>query len=462
MPHKEINSKRPLPSLKDRKAHGKFLRSKVPREEHSRWIPAQNRPDPIAILEKSNAHRIQHLLGIRHGRMLKSPFTYFRGAADVMAGDLVQSPVSGIVTQLCGDCHLMNFGAYGTPERNMIVDINDFDETLPGPWEWDLKRLAASFVLACRADNFKASVAMDAVLTLVRSYRMAMSDFALMSRLELWYTKMSLDSWLAGIDDKEYVAQALSFFKKQEGKTSTNNFPKITDIENGQRKFRDNPPLIYHPVLPEETCLITMVEEAFVEYEETLVEDRRILLDNYQIVDAAIRVGGIGSVGTLCGILLLMAADNDPLILQFKEAGQSVLEPHLGKSLHKNHGERVVTGQRLMQSHSDIFIGWTKSATQGKHFFIRQLKDMKMSITPENWIPARAMEVAKSLGWILARAHGRSSDAAVMSGYMGSSDVLDEAIAHFAMTYADQSERDHHALELAVKSGRIQAEKNPY
>ncbi len=455
MPHKQIDHSKPLPNIKDRKAHGKFLRTKVAREEHASWHPADNRADPIDVLEKSNKHRIQHLLGLRHGRMTRSPFTYFRGAADMMAADLAHSPVSGIQTQLCGDCHLNNFGAYATPERNMIVDINDFDETLPGPWEWDLKRLAASFVLACRADNFKASVAVDAVLTLVRSYRIAMNDFAEMTRLEIWYSKMSLDTWLKGIDDQEYVAAATSFVKKQEGKSSTNNFPKITDLQNGQRKFKDNPPFIYHPTLKPEADLLTLAEEAFFDYQDTLIEDRRILLDHYQLVDAAIRVGGIGSVGTFCGVLLLMAAENDPLILQFKQASQSVLEPYLGKSLHKNHGERVVAGQRMMQSHSDIFIGWTESPSRGEHFFIRQLKDMKMSITPENWVPDRAMEVAKNLGWILARAHARSGDAAVQSGYMGSSDALDEALAQFSMTYADQSERDHKALITAIKAGRL-------
>lgn len=453
--NKEIDHTRPLPNTKDRKAHGKFLRSKVPREEHAFWAPSPSRMDPIDVLEKSNAPRIQHLLGIRHNRMMKSPFTYFRGAADMMAADLSHSAVSGIQTQLCGDCHLNNFGAYATPERNMIVDINDFDETLPGPWEWDLKRLAVSFVLACRADNFRASVAIDAVLTLVRSYRIAMNDFAEMGRLEIWYSKMSLDTWLAGIDDKEYVAAATGFVRKQEGKSSTNNFPKITDLSGGQRKFRDNPPIIYHPTLKPETDLLTLAEEAFLGYQDTLIEDRRILLDHYQLVDAAIRVGGIGSVGTFCGILLLMAAENDALVLQFKQASESVLEPYLGKSLHQNHGERVVAGQRLMQSHSDIFIGWTKSPTRGQHFFIRQLKDMKMSITPENWVPARAMEVAKNLGWILARAHARSGDAAVLSGYMGSSDALDEAFVKFSMTYADQSERDHQSLLSGIKSGRL-------
>lgn len=455
MPDQDLHHLRPLPSIEDRKAHGKFLRTQVPRREQAKWAPAPNRKDPIDILEQSNTHRIQHILGVRHARMMKSPFTYLRGSADVMAGDLAHSARSGINVQLCGDCHLNNFGAYATPERNMIVDLNDFDETLPGPWEWDLKRLAVSFVMACRADNFKASVALDAVLTLVRSYRMAMHEFSKMSRLEIWYTKMTLETWLDGIDDKEYVATANSFLKKHEDKASTNNFPKITDLENGHRKFRDNPPFIYHPNLEAELSLLNLVEEAFLGYQATLNEDRRILLDHYHLEDAAIRVGGIGSVGTFCGILLLMAAENDVLILQFKQSSESVLEPYLGKSLHQNHGERVVAGQRMMQSHSDIFLGWTKSPSRGHHFFIRQLKDMKMSITPENWVPARAMEVAKHLGWILARAHARSGDAAVLAGYMGSSDALDEAIGQFSMTYADQCERDYEQLLKAIKAGRL-------
>ncbi len=446
-----------LPSLAERRAQGKSLRDTVSRKDHAVWSPSAKRRDPIEILEDQNLGRIPELLEIRHGRMMKSPFTFYRGSASVMAADLATTAITGPRVQSCGDCHVLNFGGFATPERNVIVDINDFDETLPAPWEWDLKRLATSFVLACRANGFKESVCVEAAAEVARSYRTAMSDFSQMTVLEVWYSKMLLDSALASIKDKAYREAATARAQKQIEKSKTETlFPKLTIEHNGRRIFKDTPPLIYHTTEQNEAEYLATAKKIFKDYRATLSEAHQVLIDRYELMDVAMKVVGIGSVGTRCSILLMMAGESDPLILQVKEACASVLEPYAGESKHENNGQRVVAGQRLMQTQSDMFLEWTKGP-RGRDVYVRQLRDMKVSPMPELWTPEISVLFAGLTGWVLARAHARSGDSAVLSGYMGSSDVFDKAIGKFSIAYADQSERDHQALLNAVKSGRLEA-----
>lgn len=445
-----------LPSLEERRAHGKALRDSVSRKDQGVWAPSAKRRDPIDILAEQNVGRIPQLLEIRHGRMMKSPFTFFRGSASVMAADLASTEVTGQWVQSCGDCHLLNFGGFATPERNIIVDINDFDETLPGPWEWDLKRLATSFVLACRANGFKADVSGEAAEAVARSYRTAMRDLSELPVLDVWYSKLTLEEALGRIKDKEFRAEATARSQKQIEKSKTElYFPKLTAKQGGRTIFKDNPPLVFHTSEQHEVAFLDVVRKVFKEYRTTLSEAHQALIDRFELVDIAMKVVGIGSVGTRCGILLLMAGENDPLVLQVKQACASVLEPYTSKSLHANNGHRVVAGQRLMQAQSDMFLGWARS--RGRDFYIRQLRDMKVSPTPEVWTPEVAVEFGNILGWVLARAHARSGDSGVISGYMGGKDVFDKAIAQFALAYADQAERDHKALIAAVRKGRLEA-----
>jgi len=442
---------------RERREQGKALRDASPRKNHATWMPSANRQDPISVLAQSNQGRIEELIPIRYGRMLKSPFTFFRGSAALMAMDLAETPVSGLNVQLCGDCHLLNFVAYATPERNIIVDINDFDETIPGPWEWDLKRLATSFVLACRGNDYESDVCRDAAQSAARSYRKSMRDFSEMSVLDTWYSKMDLDSFISDMQDKEFRQDALALVDKVKSKSIKEYyFPKLTIEKDGRRLFKDNPPLVYHTDEQRERSFLDMAAGVFQDYKETVNDARRTLLDRYTLMDVAMKVVGIGSVGTYCAVLLLMADEDDPLILQVKEVRRSVLEPYVEKSRHEMHGRRVVEGQRLMQAHSDIFLGWAR-VPRGRDMYFRQLKDMKMSPMPELWTPSRAVELAKSLGWVLARAHARSGDAAKISGYLGSKDVFDNAVADFAVAYADQTERDHRSLVEAVRKGQVEA-----
>jgi uncharacterized protein (DUF2252 family) len=446
-----------LISVAERKSKGKLLREKVPRKDHRLWSAARKGRDPIAIIQQSNAGRVTELLPIRYGRMLKSPFTFFRGSASLMAYDLQSTAASGISVQACGDCHLLNFGVFATPERNLILDINDFDETHPAPWEWDLKRLATSFVLACRGNGFKPAVAKQAAETVVRSYREAMHDISQMKTLDVWYLKMDISTYLAGIKDKQFRKDADAYVAKQTQKSAVDHYvPKLTTQKDGRPVFKDAPPLIYHTPEQCDKEFLSTIKTVFLAFRETLSEDRRVLLDRYALMDVAMKIVGIGSVGTRCGIMLLLAGENDPLVLQVKEARPSVLEPYTQKSAYKHNGHRVVAGQRLMQSQSDIFLGWAVGL-HGHHFYVRQLRDMKMSPVPEIWTPERAMEVARSFGWVLARAHARSGDSAIIVGYMGTGTAMDEAIGQFAIAYADQTEQDHRELLKAVKSGRLEA-----
>jgi uncharacterized protein (DUF2252 family) len=441
---------------RDRQADGKALRKRTPRSSHSVWSPSRDRHDPITLLINSSAHRVQHLVPIRYGRMLQSPFAFYRGAAAIMAADLSRTPVTGLRVQVCGDCHLMNFGIFATPERNLIFDINDFDESLPGPWEWDVKRLTTSFVVACRHNNFKRGQPREAALAATRGYREQMARFSQMRALDIWYERVNVEDLLAHLPEKSFRAAAQAEIRKATHGGPEHDFPKLVDVEGKLPTIRDNPPLIYHPRRAEAREFIEDLRQAFQRYRKTLSDERRVLLDRYTLTDHAVKVVGVGSVGTRCGVLLLMAGPNDPLFLQVKEATTSVLEPYLGKSTYENHGERVVNGQRLMQAASDFFLGWTHGRG-GRHFYIRQLHDVKVKPMVEVYDPPTMNVYAKYCGWVLARAHARSSSPKLISEYLGGTDRFDQSIADFAEAYADQNERDYQALVQAVRKRRLHA-----
>lgn len=435
---------------------GKSLRDKCPRESHATWNPAANRPDPLALLEESNKGRMPKLLPIRHGRMLKSPFAFYRGAALNMAADLAETPSTGIRVQACGDCHLMNFGSYATPERRVIFDINDLDETLPAPWEWDVKRLGASFVLACRDNGFHKEEAREAVLTCMRSYREHMAEYSHMNVMDVWYASIDVEELISTIQDEAAKKRAKKRLEKaRERSVLEHDFPELAVSTGLAPTIRENPPLIFHFREQDQEEHTAIFKQAFDRYRETLQEDRRLLLDRFKFTDMAVKVVGVGSVGTYCGIILLMASEHDPLFLQFKHARPSVLEAYAGKSQHSNHGQRIVHGCRMMQSASDLFLGWTEGG-EGRHFYLRQLKDMKVKPMVEIFTPGVMLEYANLCGWTLAHAHARSGESVQISGYLGKSDVFDQAIADFSMAYADQSENDYQVLLDAVRAGDLE------
>ena len=446
-----------LPSLTELYKEGKKLRDKCPRQSHAAWKPPAGRPDPIALLEESSKGRLRELIPIRYGRMMPSPFTFYRGAALNMADDLSHTPVSGLHVQACGDAHLLNFGGYATPERREIFDINDLDETLPAPWEWDVKRLSASFVLACRNNGFSDDVAQDTAQACVRSYRHRMIEFSQMSVLDVWYSRTELEDLIALIEDPEVQKRSKKRLAKAEhGSLLEHEYPKLTTLLENLPVIKDSPPLIYHWAEEAHKEFFGKAHKAFVSYRNSLEDDRRLLLERFQVRDIAIKVVGVGSVGTFCAIALLLAGKGDELFLQIKEAGPSVLERYAGKSVYANHGQRVVTGARRMQSASDIFLGWTEG-WEGRHFYIRQLKDMKIKPMVEVFNKSTMTQYAKFCGWVLAHAHARSGKPALISGYLGKSEKFDEAIAKFSVAYANQSERDHAVLVSAVRKGRIRA-----
>ena len=451
----------PGPTRSELLAAGKKLRETCPRSSHAEWTPPHHRRDPVELMESANQGRIPLLIPIRHGRMLRSPFTFYRGAALNMAADLASTPATGMRVQACGDAHLMNFGGFATPERRVIFDINDLDETLPAPWAWDIKRLAASVVLASRSNGFSEADARDATLASVRSYREHMAEYSEMRVLEVWYASIDMGQVLALVRDKDARERHKKVVAKaRERSVAEHDFPRLAAMAGASPKIKDNPPLIYHrqDVATEE--LLTRARSAFAEYRESLQEDRRVLIDRYDFKDIAIKVVGVGSVGTICAIILMMASAEDPLFLQVKEARTSVLEPYAGASLHPNRGQRVVNGIRLMQSASDIFLGWTKGQ-EGRHFYIRQLRDMKMGAQVELFTPSVMTDYAALCGWSLARAHARSGSPAHISGYLGKSVTFDEAIADFAIAYADQTERDYEVLMKAARAGRIELATEP-
>lgn len=438
-------------------AAGKALRDKCPRASHAEWNPPRNRPDPVSVVLKTDKGRLSHLLPLRHGRMVLSPFTFYRGSAFAMAQDLAGTPSTGVRVQCGGDSHLVNFRGLATAERQVIFALNDLDETLPAPWEWDLKRLAASIVVACRDNGLSESVARDAVLGCVRSYRERMAEFSQMKVLDLWYFAVDINMLISGIKDPALRRRAIKgLAKARESSTSEGYFPKLVDAAGGATHFRDQLPAIFHFEGHSPGEVHWEVRQAFNRYSETLLSSHRMLLDHYEMVDAAIKVVGVGSVGTVCFMLLLMARGRDPLILQIKQARASVLEGFAGKSVYPNHGQRVVNGLRLMQPSSDIFLGWTEGR-RGRHFYFRQLRDVKIKFAVETFDAAKMSLFTQWCGYSLALSHARSGEPAVISGYLGKSDVFDKAVAAFAVAYADQNESDHAALDRAIRGGKIEA-----
>jgi uncharacterized protein (DUF2252 family) len=443
-------------SSAERYAAGKALREVCPREAHGVWKAPSGRRDAVDLVLQAEKGRLLDLLPLRHGRMVRSPFTFYRGAALTMAADLASTPSTGIRVQCCGDAHLCNFGGFATPERKVIFSINDLDETLPGPWEWDVKRLAPSFVVACRDNGLSDAVARDTVLTCVRTYRESMAEFSQMKTLELWYRMMTAAEMLAELppDLRKRVVKRIG--KEQTKSRGEEMFPKLVEHKGDIPVIKDQLPTIFHaeghtPGVVEKAVINTLAA-----YRETLPSAYQSLLHRYELRDAAIKVVGVGSVGTLCWVLLFTAGDGDPLFLQVKEARASVLEPYAGASIFPNHGQRVVNGYRLMQPASDIFLGWSKGPK--RDFFFRQLRDMKLSPMVETFGRAEMAVFAGWCGRALALAHARSGDPAMISGYVGKkSDAFDEAIASFSFAYADQNEQDHAALERAVRKGSVKA-----
>jgi len=423
-------------------------------------LPEQRR-NPIELLEESNEGRLPSLIPIRFGRMSASPFAFYRGAAAVMAADLALTPTSGLRVQACGDAHLMNFGGFATPERNVIFDINDLDETLPAPFEWDLKRLAASVVIAAQHLELPYSDTTRVATDLVREYRERMHDYASMRALDVWYDKIDLQKYQDRSGDpaiieavRKRIAQRIEVERR---KTAPDHlYPKLVTEEGGQPRIKDEPPLIFHPTEDMASGLQSGYADAIASYRKSLAEHVRVLFDRFQFVDLAVKVVGVGSVGTMCCVGLFMASDNDPLFLQVKEAKASVLEPYAGESLYSNHGERVIAGQRIMQAASDVFLGWGRGQN-GRDFYIRQLRDMKMSVILESLDTGMLRQYARMCAHALARAHARSGDAAMIAGYMGSGQTFDDAITEFAVEYSSQNRRDYREFIQAIREGRIQA-----
>jgi uncharacterized protein (DUF2252 family) len=498
------------PSIDDREAKGLEARDRASLSSHTKWHPAGDRPDPVGLLEKQDATREPDLVPVRHGRMMVSPFTFYRGAAAIMAADLAATPVAGLGAQLCGDAHLSNFGAFASPERRLLFDLNDFDETLPGPFEYDVKRMAASFTIAARNNGFSEKDAHAVTMTSVRAYREAMAGFAQMKTMDIWYAHLDEDELMTGIrnavagaskQDKaakktEQVDKRKKAPKKQEKQAAKHEkadrreekaaqvaqkraekslakahtrdslqaLSKLGELVDGRYRIVSQPPIvvplrdlaaIYH-LSPDEVS--HGLHEQFRAYRATLQDDRRHLLERFEFVDMARKVVGVGSVGTRAFIGLLEGRDGqDPLFLQVKEATASVLEPYVGKSRYRQHGERVVQGQRMMQAASDIYLGWTKGLDVRRHFYWRQLRDMKGSAIVEAMKPLGLTYYAQICGWTLARAHARSGDPVAIAEYLGESDAFDRSITDFCERYADQNQRDYTEFVNAVKSGRLEA-----
>ncbi len=428
---------------------GVTLRHELPRGVHAEWAPPAGRDDPVSILVKQGEGRIKELLPIRYGRMQGDPFAFLRGAAAVMAADLASTAATNIRVQACGDAHLANFGSYATPEGSPVFDINDFDETLPAPFEWDLKRLATSLVVAGRVANYPEKAARSLARKVTRSYREHVAELALLSPVDAWNQRIDLARAVADIDPRKlrdtvakHLAQVLASGAKHFG---------LVVEKDGEPRIREKPPLVYHlskHALP--------AHKAFSSYAKTLQEDRRVLLQRHALRDVAFKAVGVGSVGTFCAIGLLTAGDGSPLLLQIKEAQESVLAPFAGASHYPNHGERVVVGQRMMQAATDVFLGWTRSPIDNRHFYIRRVKDSRLADIGTQ-LEAALPFYASLCGRTLARAHARAGDPALISGYLGSSTAFDEEITEFAIAYADQTEKDWHGFRKAIKVGRIVA-----
>ncbi|HEY2551664.1 MAG TPA: DUF2252 domain-containing protein [Streptosporangiaceae bacterium] len=462
-----------LPDLtpQERAGRGKAARAAVPRSAHAAFDPPQDRPDPIDQLAQQAESRVQELVPVRYGRMLASPFAYFRGAALPMASDLSSTPVTGFCVQACGDAHLSNFGIFGSPERQLVFDINDFDETLPGPWEWDVKRLAASLEVATRDNGFSAKQRRAIVLTAARQYREAMREFAGLTNLQVWYAKADVD-YLQQKLATQLTSRQQRRISKEADKARTHDSMKalssLTTMVDGRPRITPDPPLVVPvidllPTQRDRSELEAEVSHLIDLYKRTIETDRRHLLDQYQFAELARKVVGVGSVGTQSWIVLMLGRDNsDPLFLQVKEAQRSVLSTFSGASKYANQGQRVVAGQRLMQAASDIFLGWQRveAGLDGlsRDFYVRQLKDWKYSLPIEAMVPSGLRAYGEICGWTLARAHARSGDRIAIAAYLGAADVFDQAIADFAAAYADQNQRDYDNLAAAAAAGRIAAE----
>ena len=455
-------------SPEERAARGKAARQEAPRASHGEWKPPARRQDPVKVLEDQAKTRVPELVPIRYGRMLASPFTFFRGAAAIMAMDLAGTPDSGVQVQACGDAHLSNFGVFAAPDRRLVVDVNDFDETLPGPWEWDVKRLAASFEIAGRDRDFTAKETRAAVVRAVRSYREGMRELASMGNLDVWYARLDVETLLAELAKVVNAAQlkaAQKNIKKAEKKNSLKAFDRLVRVVEGEPRIISDPPLLVpgRELVSDDQLEILedRIRELLDRYRESLKGDRRHLFDSYRFVDLARKVVGVGSVGTRAWVVLMMGRDGqDPLFLQAKEAEASVLEPYVGKSEFGNHGERVVEGQWLMQAASDILLGWLPAIgmdERKRDFYVRQLWDGKRSVDIAT-LPPEGLEIyGRVCGWTLARAHARSGDRIAIGAYLGKGESFDRAIADFSERYADQNELDYGALADAAKSGRLEA-----
>jgi len=479
------------PSIDERKAKGLEARNKAALSSHTKWRPAADRPDPVSVLEKQDATREPDLVPVRHGRMMVSPFTFYRGAAAIMAADLAETPVAGLDAQLCGDAHLSNFGAFASPERRLLFDLNDFDETLPGPFEYDVKRMAASFTIAARNNGFSKADTRAATVASVRAYRLAMAEFAQMRTMDIWYAHMEEDR-VAGaargaLADLEKEATAAKKGARKHAKKRTKEakkaamraakarakahtrdslqaLSKLGELVDGKYRIVSQPPIVIPArdlapmsgISPD--VLDQVVRQQFQAYRATLRADQRHVLDRFQIVDMAHKVVGVGSVGNQAFIVLLQGRDaNDPLFLQVKQATASVLEGHLPKSRFRQHGQRVVEGQRMMQAASDIYLGWTRDPEDNRHYYWRQLRDMKGSADVESMTPLALTFYASTCGWTLARAHARSGDPIAIAACLGGSDAFDTSVADFSKRYADQNERDYRQFVTAIRSGRLKA-----
>ncbi|CAM5456838.1 DUF2252 domain-containing protein [Streptomyces purpurascens] len=453
----------------ERVARGKAARVDVPRSSHAEFQPPPKRTDPVEIIGHQSARRVPELVPIRYGRMSEAPFRFYRGAAAIMAADLAETPRTGIRVQCCGDAHMLNFRLLASPERRLMFDINDFDETLPGPWEWDVKRLSASFVIAGRANGFSAKERATVVRAAVGAYRERMRSFAGMGNLDVWYTRYEADELEGQLGRTLTSGQRGRWEHAQERARAHDTvqvFDKLTHVVDGRRQIAPDPPLLIRlqDLLPdaERGALETEITRLIEHYGETLQTDRRFLLRGYRVADMARKVVGVGSVGTRCWIVLLLGRDDeDPLFLQAKEADESVLAPYVGGSDFRNQGERVVAGQRLMQATSDIFLGWER--VQGidgrrRDFYVRQLRDWKGIVVAEDMSPKRMALFGRLCGATLARAHARSGDRIAIAAYLGGGDAFDRALVTFAELYADQNEKDHQALVDAIRTGRVPAE----
>ncbi len=443
-----------LKTIEERRAEGRALRVRVPRSSHAGWTAPADRPDPVALLEERHRPRMPELVPIRVGRMLVSPFTFLRGAAEVMAHDLAQTPDTGVRVQACGDAHLLNFGVFATPERHLVFDVNDFDETLPGPWEWDVKRLAASIAVAARNVSDDPGVPGRRCAGWCGPIASAWVQLAIMAPIDVWYERIDVDAVLELARRQKTPSRSTveRVVERARHHTSQTALPKLTEFVDGRRRIIEDPPLILHEHL--EFDVARKVVEAYV---DSMAPDRRVLMERYRVVDAARKVVGVGSVGTRCHVVLLMDPDDGaPLFLQVKEAEVSVLAPFAGESEYDHHGQRVVSGQRLMQAASDIFLGWA-TGPYGRDYYVRQLRDMKGSVNVDLMSPDDLGRYSSLCGLTLARAHARSGDAAVIAGYLGAGDQFDRAIVAFAEGYAEQTVLDHAALQQAVADGRIEA-----